>query len=571
MTVILEVISYKGVPPVSPKSVRFDESGGSIGRSFDNHLALPDDEKVISRHHGDIRFENGVYVYCDASTGGTLLCNENRLLGHGDSVALADGDLLKVGEYELQVKIEQEAQPFPVLFTGLGEPQGFGNHAAENAFDINISSIFNDREPPPSVLAQDASNLRPEFQGSYMDQPDAAPFQQNFTPPGIQSIPEDFSFDSSLRDGPVLPPAAFPKTDSFEFPDDWFGDLGREPGGSEGNQTPAPAYPSTPLEPPQADIFPESQFSAGIGNGTPNRLDALEPKPLVLEKGKDEPAPFSGEMGQFDHNLLFDDDEHPSAQVESGVKDLEAGSEAFSEASSPVIDLPKPVRPTPPSRVTPAVLSAQAEPAPPVVQPQPPSPASDTARVDMFQCFLEGAGFAEFPKMTVEEQAGAMKALGEVYRGMVEGMMMILRARTEEKGEIRADRTTINREKNNPLKFLPLAEDAMKIMISRKHPSYIDATLAVREGFADIMKHQMAMRAGMQAAVGEILKRFEPSGFEKRFDEGIVFQKKTKCWDAYSNAYPSLVVEAMDNLLGDTFGKAYEDQMRMLRDSRDKR
>ena len=110
----------------------------------------------------------------------------------------------------------------------------------------------------------------------------------------------------------------------------------------------------------------------------------------------------------------------------------------------------------------------------------------------------------------------------------------------------------------------------MKVMISGKFAGYIDATLAVREGFSDMMKHQMAMRAGMQAAVSEVLRRFEPTGFEKRFEEGIVFQKKAKCWDAYSKAYPKLLTEAMENLFGETFVKAYEEQLRILREQRDK-
>ena len=58
MALVLEIISYRGSPPINPLIARFNENGGSVGRSFDNHLALPDDEKIISRHHGDIRYEN---------------------------------------------------------------------------------------------------------------------------------------------------------------------------------------------------------------------------------------------------------------------------------------------------------------------------------------------------------------------------------------------------------------------------------------------------------------------------------------------------------------------------------
>ena len=120
MALMLEVINYKGTPPFSPLCARFDKSGGSVGRSVDNNLPLPDEDRIISRRHGNIRYENGSFVYTDASTGGTLLCNKNRLLKKDESVILADGDHLKIGEYELLVRIEAEDQPFPGLFSGLG-------------------------------------------------------------------------------------------------------------------------------------------------------------------------------------------------------------------------------------------------------------------------------------------------------------------------------------------------------------------------------------------------------------------------------------------------------------------
>jgi type VI secretion system protein len=564
MALIVEVTSYKGVPLISPQSARFDESGGSIGRSFDNHLALPDEDKIISRHHGEIRYENGVFVYTDTSTGGTLLCNENRLLENGVSVTLAEGDQLKVGEFELRVLIENGEQSFPGLFSGLGDSQAFGRHDAEPMFDLSIPPLFTDSEPSPA-FAQAVSPQRPVVNDTFINQPDAPAFQENFTPPGIQSLPEEFSFDDILRAGPVLPLATPPKTESFEFPDDWFGDLGLDPIADGMPSPPAskPSHQNTPMPVAQEGNVSESPPSVAAVDENPNSYAGLDRPPLAATPRLGTPAPLLGDLDQMGHNPTARG--NPSAgPVLSKVKGGNVGLEPFVGTSAPMIDLPQPGRPIPPSRVAAAV----SDPANPLPQPSP-APAAAKA-IDLFQCFLQGAGLTEFPQMTEEEQGDAMKALGEVYRDMVDGMMMVLRARSEEKREIRTDVTLIRKEKNNPLKFIPTVEDAMKVMISRKYSGYIDATLAVREGFADIMKHQMAMRAGMQMAVGEILRRFEPAGFEKPFEEGIVFQKKAKCWDAYAKAYPRTVSEAMDNLFGDTFAKAYESQMRMLRDAHDK-
>jgi len=64
-----------------------------------------------------------------------------------------------------------------------------------------------------------------------------------------------------------------------------------------------------------------------------------------------------------------------------------------------------------------------------------------------------------------------------------------------------------------------------------------------------------------------LLKRLAPKCFEDQFKEGIVFQKKAKCWDAYSQTYPKLVNETMDDLFGDAFAEAYREQLRLLRES----
>lgn len=573
MSVVLEVISYKGGQPDSPLSARFDENGGTIGRSADNHLVLADESKIISRRHGAIRYENGAYIFADTSTGGTLLCNENRLLENGESVALAAGDRLRIGEYELRVLIEAEVQPISGLFSGMDTSMSFGDHAAGSPLDISLPPLFGDREPPPA-FAQPAP-LSHGLKDSFINQPDVPPFQGNFALPEIQPISEGLAFDALLQETPALPPAAPAKADDFEFPDDWFGDLGRE-ANADAQPRQTPPSPALPVTPPPS-------LGMSISAPQPGTSDLTGSASLELDAGMDAISPSAKEQSKAVADPFSDGpiliEPHFSAEVTPSVAQtgfdaaVGGGNEPVAEtpASMPSIDIPKPGRSIPASRAANPIAVSPAEPVQPVVQAHPvPLPTETVGGADLFQAFLDGARLAEFPALTAHEQMRAMKSLGEVYREMIEGMMMVLRARTEEKREIRTDITVIRKEKNNPLKFIPTAEDAMKVMISGKFAGYIDATVAVREGFSDMMKHQMAMRAGMQAAVSEVLRRFEPSGFEKRFEEGIVFQKKAKCWDAYNKAYPKLLTEAMENLFGETFVKAYEEQLRILREQRDK-
>lgn len=193
--------------------------------------------------------------------------------------------------------------------------------------------------------------------------------------------------------------------------------------------------------------------------------------------------------------------------------------------------------------------------------------------VNLFQCFLEGAGLELPPSLGIEEQAEAMKTLGLVFRHTVDGMMTMLKARAAEKYEIRAGITRIHQEHSNPLK-LTKVEAAMRAMLFQRRyreMGYLDPVSSVQESFTDIMNHEMAMRKAMQASLAAILQTFDPALFGESQVSGGVFQsKKTKCWEAYCVAYPKLADEAMEGLFKGVFIQAYEEQVRRLNEAHGK-
>ncbi len=511
MTLTLEVISYMGAPPASPLRASIGKSGGSVGRSPDNNLPLPDHDKIISRRHGSIHYANGAFVYTDASTGGTGLCNQNRQLEKDESIVLADGDRLKIGEYELLVRIESGEPSAPSYFDpvlDLENPKLFEDRSLESGLDLK--SLLGDREPIP-VLAQDAYPPRPAAikNDSFISQPDAPPFQENFTLPDVQENSENFG--NLFGDLPAAVQAVAAKPDELDFFGNLFGDWGLD---TNVSSAPAPL----PGPPKQHDVLePIAETPAPvISIPQPGRPAAPAKVPAIVSP-------------TFDHS-------HPSF---------------------------------PPSRegVNPSALPSAS---PPDVRAVPPSPVpEDATGADLLQCFLEGAGLTEsLATMTQDEQIKTMRSVGQVYREMVDGMMKVLHARKMEQSMIalrQTDVTQFRRGECNPLKIFPTAEETMAEMVLQKNPAYIGPAAAVREGFADIMNHQMAMRAGMQAAMSGFLKRVDPKSFEEMFKDGIMFQKKAKCWDTYSKTYPKLVEETMDDLFGETFAEAYREQLRILR------
>jgi predicted component of type VI protein secretion system len=138
MLLILNVLAYRGQAPAHTLSQTFNEEGGTIGRASNNRLALPDHTGFISRQHGKITCQGGVYAYTDTSSSGTHVVNRNLLLQQ-DALALRNGDILRIGEYEIAVSLipattadhpAHASRPVPAeLYRCLLEGAGLGSRA----------------------------------------------------------------------------------------------------------------------------------------------------------------------------------------------------------------------------------------------------------------------------------------------------------------------------------------------------------------------------------------------------------------------------------------------------------
>lgn len=201
---------------------------------------------------------------------------------------------------------------------------------------------------------------------------------------------------------------------------------------------------------------------------------------------------------------------------------------------------------------------------PAVAQPNPTLVGNPQPGDELIRQFLLGAGIGEAGFLSDESWPEAMHTIGNLFRTMVEGLMEVLRARAEMKSEFRVSVTTLRSFDNNPLKFNPDVESVLKLLITDKNPAFVDADTAVKEAFKDIKFHQLAMTAGIQASVAGILARFNPDGIEQQLGEGLIFQKKSRCWEVYCERYPKLKNLAMDGFFGDEFAEAYEKQMLLL-------
>src|ERR1700730_1784188 len=75
----------------------------TIGRGSDNDLVLPDPNRHLSKNHCTIAFDVPGYTITDTSANGVFLNNSPERLPRGAPVPLAEGSVLRVGNYAMTV------------------------------------------------------------------------------------------------------------------------------------------------------------------------------------------------------------------------------------------------------------------------------------------------------------------------------------------------------------------------------------------------------------------------------------------------------------------------------------
>ncbi len=114
MTLVLRVVTLNEEPITRPLIGRFDERGGTLGRSDDATLTLPDPERMISRVQGQILHTDNHYWIENISASSAILHN-GRPLGTGMRVVLHHGDELRIGGYTLEASFNDDASNATIL------------------------------------------------------------------------------------------------------------------------------------------------------------------------------------------------------------------------------------------------------------------------------------------------------------------------------------------------------------------------------------------------------------------------------------------------------------------------
>lgn len=198
-----------------------------------------------------------------------------------------------------------------------------------------------------------------------------------------------------------------------------------------------------------------------------------------------------------------------------------------------------------------------------------PAEAAPTSNHALIDAFLKGAGIGH-TGLSVELTPEFMETMGKLVAASVQGTFELLASRASMKRDVKADVTMIVLRNNNPLKFLSDSETILVQMLRKKMPGFMGPAEAMQDAYEDLQAHQVGMVAGMQAAVEELLKRFDPSVLETRLKEPTMFDamlpanRKAKMWDQYTALFDNIHQEAQgdfDALFGKAFVAAYEKEI----------
>jgi len=214
-------------------------------------------------------------------------------------------------------------------------------------------------------------------------------------------------------------------------------------------------------------------------------------------------------------------------------------------------------------------------------RPQTPAPSPRAAAEQVAATNSSGAHFdwegflraANVDPARVPPETAAL--LGNIMRSVVQGLIEVLRARSEIKTEFRMPVTQVKVSENNPLKFAANAEDALGNLLGRRNSAYLPPQEAFDDAFNDVRFHQLAMLAGVRAGFDNLMNRFDPAqlqeGFERQGKRGLFGGGKATYWALYAERFEEMSKdrdETFRRLFGEEFARAYEQQLSVLKRAR---
>jgi type VI secretion system protein ImpI len=196
-------------------------------------------------------------------------------------------------------------------------------------------------------------------------------------------------------------------------------------------------------------------------------------------------------------------------------------------------------------------------PAPSLAADAPPGPPSGpaVAGANFVSRFAQAAGLP--PEAIAKQDPEELgELLGALLRIVAEELTQLLQARLAARRIAGSgSQTMIKAADNNPLKFSPTPNDALRLMLGPPTRSYLDAGRALRQSFQDLKQHQIDTLAAIQGAVKMLVEDLDPDAIERMAgnDRGLfamASSRKAKLWDSYLARWKAKAHRHDDGLSG---------------------
>ncbi|WP_058912962.1 type VI secretion system-associated FHA domain protein TagH [Entomohabitans teleogrylli] len=503
----------------------FQPPGGTIGRSVDNNLVLPDEERAISRLQAIVHVSGDGECRLTNRGNITHVILNKIPLERGREVELQPDDILEIGDYRIEISPLTGQQPSPATPT----PQVPGD-----VWDSLMSEF-----PPPAA----SENTPPD-----PDDPGDNPLQR---PAVEQRNPADPL--AHFADGLELRHLSEQSTDPQQlFRDETI--LARQ-------HILADTSPSA--------LLSDETLHAAPSDG-PQRDREVDPLAL-----------FS------DHPTATAPDADPLALLMADAAPLaNPGDSAAAPPQSPAPPA-APAPEIPPAAARPQAAPVVTRPAArrlaidPVVTPTIPATDSEDSgaqRLDgpQLEALLQGLGLHDIqpqPQFDTRRlhQAGRLLSL------FSQGTVALLSSRSILKRGVKAEMTMILDEANNPFKLLPSGKTVLMQMFGSAMPGFMPPEQAVRDALIDLQAHQLGMIAGIRAIIAAMLQSINPEQLEEEARQSgaaprlaLPSTRKAMLWDYFVRRYQQTAGEIEDDfhtLFGEAFLHAYDIEVNQYKDA----
>ena len=206
--------------------------------------------------------------------------------------------------------------------------------------------------------------------------------------------------------------------------------------------------------------------------------------------------------------------------------------------------------------------------APPAATPA----ATPAVNGDGLRAFLDGAGVP--PRdVSAAESERMLHDGGAMLQAAIQGIMLLMATRAETRKAF-DERPSAGTRDNNPLKRMSDPQQAMDFLFDpgERTEGLLDPVQAVADACQELRTHQLALLAGMRAAVQGAVGRLEPGSIERAFDSGpkafSLASRKARLWELFVAQQGKLSREARDEFhkaFGADFMAAYQAELKSLK------